>query len=609
MNIIILVGFLTVLVIGILLLRNYQDLCLKKYAQKQRQDMSIFVTNIEKYGKKTTNRVKYPVYYINMDKNVDRKIETIKQLSKIADKITRIPGVNGSKINNLHTDNVDGLLFRNEYMKMTKPEIGCLLAHIKAIHTAFNNGDHIAMICEDDIYTEPYKMSLSLEEIVKKAPSDWEWLQLYSGGADKSILNSVTHKNPQYLKYNHTHWSCVAYLINRSGMKKLLDTLGTPYHIRPVKIVNYREKQCQKIKNSLYTPTDNNYPCHGMADMWLPDILNSYIVIPFSFSTHPKGTSTIHEDHIETIHFPALYTFFSSLNKKLVETTNKCVYIEKDFDHNFVSDILPYYLTTNKNRASLIVDNIVSSKCSKKTKVPKIIIDREPWNDSKLANADLVITTKKYPKHNINFIYVPQYSFSFSEYRISPENLLLPKTQHEKTEFCAFVYSNCDKQKYKGVEVREFFFDLLQKMSNGRVHSWGKCKNNMKKQEELTNGSSNSSFFSPYKFVVAFENDYIDGYVSEKITNPMLAGSIPIYLGDKDIGDHFNKKSFINVRDFSSMEKCVEYILYLDSNDDAYAEMYNEPWLTDNKLTKHFSWWKPSLGDFYEKLKPTYDNE
>jgi GR25 family glycosyltransferase involved in LPS biosynthesis len=603
MNTILVFSVLVIIGIGILAYANYLNSHHKEELELQKKSITIFVSNIEKYMKGVkVSQVKYPIYYINMDKHVERRKETEQQLSKISDKFTRILGVDGYKINNLRSDKVDNISFINEYKGMTKGEMGCLLSHIRAIQTSFDNGDEIAMICEDDIYTEPYKMSVSLEEIVRNTPPDWEWLQLYSGGVDKSVLDFVDPKNPEYLKYNHNkNWSTVAYLIRRSGMEKLLAILGCPWNIRP--IGKYDVNSC-KNRDNLYIPSKNNYPTYGKADIWIPSILKSYVVLPFPFSTHPKADSTIHNDHTDIYHLPALYTFFSVLNRRISD--QKYVYVETNYDLNFVSHVLPHYLTDRKDNASLIVTNVLSSDHSKRTKIPKIIIDREPWDDSKITNADLLITTKSHPKNKLNFIYVPQYSFSFSEYSISPEILLLPKPKSMKTKFCAFVYSNCNK-KYKGVEAREKFFDLIQKASGNRVHSWGKCKNNMKKKEEKTNGYNNSSSFLPYKFVIAFENDYPDGYISEKITNPMLAGSIPIYLGDKDIGAHFNKKSFIDVRDFPSWEKCVEYVLFLDSNDAEYEKMYNEPWLTGNKLTKHFSWWDPSLGDFYEKLNSVCD--
>ena len=69
----------------------------------------------------------------------------------------------------------------------------------------------------------------------------------------------------------------------------------------------------------------------------------------------------------------------------------------------------------------------------------------------------------------------------------------------------------------------------------------------------------------------------------------MITGAIPIYIGSGDIGDHFNEKAFISVARFSSLEKVMERIIYLDQNDTAYAEMLDEPWLPGNKQ----SMWMP----------------
>ena len=55
---------------------------------------------------------------------------------------------------------------------------------------------------------------------------------------------------------------------------------------------------------------------------------------------------------------------------------------------------------------------------------------------------------------------------------------------------------------------------------------------------------------SQYKFTVAFENNSALGYNTEKLTDPMLAGSIPIYFGNPQIGRHFNTRSFINAHEY-----------------------------------------------------------
>jgi hypothetical protein len=53
-----------------------------------------------------------------------------------------------------------------------------------------------------------------------------------------------------------------------------------------------------------------------------------------------------------------------------------------------------------------------------------------------------------------------------------------------------------------------------------------------------------------YKFTIAFENTAYPGYVTEKIIDAMVAGSVPIYLGAPDIGDHVPPNAFIDAREF-----------------------------------------------------------
>ncbi len=109
--------------------------------------------------------------------------------------------------------------------------------------------------------------------------------------------------------------------------------------------------------------------------------------------------------------------------------------------------------------------------------------------------------------------------------------------------------------------------------------------------------------YLPYKFVIAFENEQISGYVTEKLVNPMLAGAIPIYLGDNMLDDtQFNLNSFINVANYNSFEDCIDYILEVDSNDQLYQKYLDEPWLKNNKIDKeYFSIYYG--GSFYSQLK------
>lgn len=50
-----------------------------------------------------------------------------------------------------------------------------------------------------------------------------------------------------------------------------------------------------------------------------------------------------------------------------------------------------------------------------------------------------------------------------------------------------------------------------------------------------------------YRFTIAFENAIADDYVTEKFYEPLLSGSVPVYLGAPNI-DRFapSRSSFID---------------------------------------------------------------
>lgn len=110
--------------------------------------------------------------------------------------------------------------------------------------------------------------------------------------------------------------------------------------------------------------------------------------------------------------------------------------------------------------------------------------------------------------------------------------------------FCNFFYSNC-------VSFREDFCRTLARYKP--VDCPGRSLRTMppidEPQSHAGKWSRKREFLSGYKFTVAFENSSAPGYHTEKILDPMLAGSIPIYWGDPGIARQFNPRSFINAWD------------------------------------------------------------
>jgi hypothetical protein len=142
--------------------------------------------------------------------------------------------------------------------------------------------------------------------------------------------------------------------------------------------------------------------------------------------------------------------------------------------------------------------------------------------------------------------------------------------KQKKTKFCCIVVSN------GSAKERITFFEKLSKYK--AVDSGGRFLNNVGGPVK-----NKVDFLSDYKFNIAFENFSSSGYVTEKIVQPMLVDTIPIYWGSPSIEIDFNPKSFVNYHDYSSDEEVIDRIITLDNNDKLMEEMLAESWFNNNK--------------------------
>ncbi|MCI7484939.1 MAG: glycosyltransferase family 10 [Helicobacter sp.] len=173
----------------------------------------------------------------------------------------------------------------------------------------------------------------------------------------------------------------------------------------------------------------------------------------------------------------------------------------------------------------------------------------------------------------------PYYLFSESFRSLCKNERQAPYSftkEHCARKFCSFVVSNG-----KADSIREEFFEALCLYKH--VDSGGRYKNNIGKCVD-----DKQAFLSQYKFNIAFENSATHGYITEKIFDAKLAGSVPIYWGDSSIskplaeyGGGLNPKAFVNICDFKNPKEAIEFVKFLDSSDGAYLEMLNAPLLMD----------------------------
>jgi hypothetical protein len=146
----------------------------------------------------------------------------------------------------------------------------------------------------------------------------------------------------------------------------------------------------------------------------------------------------------------------------------------------------------------------------------------------------------------------------------------------DKKKFCCMVVSNpkCNE--------RNEFFDKLSKYK--KVDSGGRFLNNIGFQVE-----NKMDFIKNYKFVIAFENSSFPGYTTEKLIEPFLVNSIPIYWGNPAVGKDFNINSFINIKNISEFDEAINKIIELDNDDAKYLSMVKEPCFANYKIPEEFS--------------------
>jgi len=146
----------------------------------------------------------------------------------------------------------------------------------------------------------------------------------------------------------------------------------------------------------------------------------------------------------------------------------------------------------------------------------------------------------------------------------------------KRTKFCAGVISNY----YSSDGFRLKFINKLSKYK----------KVDLAGRHDLHIGkglSSKIKFFSSYKFSIAMENSEGEGYISEKIIDSFLAGTIPIYYGGYNINQYINSKSFILIKGKEDMIKKIEYIKKIDNDENLYESILKENIIIDDNFAEN----------------------
>jgi len=121
---------------------------------------------------------------------------------------------------------------------------------------------------------------------------------------------------------------------------------------------------------------------------------------------------------------------------------------------------------------------------------------------------------------------------------------------HDKTKLASIIASN--KTFLPGHKKRH---ELINKFGNN-LDVMGR---GYRPIDSITEG------LAPYMFSVVIENQNRDFFFSEKIINPIMTGTIPIYWGMPSIGEYFDTRGMIilnNVDDFEHIFPTLTWELY-----------------------------------------------
>jgi len=152
------------------------------------------------------------------------------------------------------------------------------------------------------------------------------------------------------------------------------------------------------------------------------------------------------------------------------------------------------------------------------------------------------------------------------------------KIAAEKTGFCNFVYMH-------EVPFRDAIYRKLNQYRT--VDSAGRHLNSMNGWTvpmSPNRATGKVEFFRRYKFTLAVENTIWPGYTTEKLVDPMYAGSIPVYVGDPLAAHSFNPASYVDFSCFPTMKQVLEFIREVDNNRGLHLKMLAAPFYRNNEI-------------------------
>ena len=156
--------------------------------------------------------------------------------------------------------------------------------------------------------------------------------------------------------------------------------------------------------------------------------------------------------------------------------------------------------------------------------------------------------------------------------RAKVKNLRISLSDLSNKKFCCLIATHDTKN------TRTFIYDKLKDINEITCPSnlFNNCSN-----EEL-NTIGNVEYIKQFKYNICSENclTNIEGYITEKILNCTLAGTIPIYCGSFDEIDEkiFNKNRILlyDPNNEESINNIRNIVISLENNNEQFNNFYRQ---------------------------------
>ncbi len=486
-------------------------------------------------------------------------------------------------------------LQKNDIIKipLKQGEIGCNLSQQYILENALENKYENILLIEDDL-----KLSDNFFEVYHNLTNDIKDIDILQLGFSWNMNPDYSHLKiiKEYDNY------VLAKSVNKS------DTTYNKYKIGGLFCT-------QLSKKAIGIYLKENKPLKTISDVFIRDMfymnkydLNCYYIIDKNLIGNKRiGLATVNVNYGDSttrniknstdtrILDTNLFKYLIKIKKIQFKLKNKLrINIRAtEYSCKFYNNIVTHIQDKFKNTLGKIeehesetIDIFIYTDLKKDVILKKnyitsndtlvILIKGEPHN-SNPCDYDICIG-EKYMNNIVNVPY-PFLLSSLNEHRQLYKKFSVPF--NTKKSYC-FMYSVDNPTRVN------IFNEFSKKV---RVDALGKSCNNTDIQNTRSVYNDDETFYdiavkiySDYKFVLSIENTIKDYYFTEKLINPILANSIPLYYGSDTAFEIINKKRVIYFNDFKDIPSLIAYTMELLNDEDKYNEIINQPIFTCDKI-------------------------